>query len=225
MVVAAALAGAALPIASVIAQVSAGDCLYSGPDGPEPADCRPDPYGVGNEPAITAAIAGLGLDRSQIVFVGCAQGRFETRPAEGAGHSFRILYPLRANYDFATYRGPLMHELGHTFQVNRAGSLRALTQSLDRSSARARIELGADFLAGILYRRYAGSSDMRNFLQNLDLLGNYRPAESASHSSPEARAMAFQYGFIYNVGSGTIGAAHAKFQDDMFGGIMAQLRI
>lgn len=197
------------------------DCLFDGPRSELPGDCTPDPYGIAREPEIVRTLESLGFQPGQVTFFGCVRGRFSTWKPDTREMLFRVNYPLGSSYRFQNYVGPISHELGHAIQLREAGSVRLLREGLGRDSSR--IELGADFLAGLIFRRQMTNMDQQGFEQSLDLLGNYRDGTLATHSTPEARTAAFRTGFHYRSTSRTPEEASTDFQRNIFAAIVREI--
>lgn len=216
-----AMALAALAGAQPASGPPPADCLFSSASAELPGDCVPDPYGVAGDPAVRRAIAQLGLQPAQVELYGCARGRFSTWLVDEQTRTFRINYPLGSIYSFRRYAGPLAHELGHVAQIEETGSIARLRAQLRQESGR--VELGADFLAGFMFRRFMNLLDQQAFEQSLDLIGNYATGDRATHSQPEARTAAFRMGFFYAVPDVAARAAHRDFQRNRYGGIINQM--
>jgi len=213
--------GILLAAASFAAPASAQDCLFADVGSPPPSQCTSDVYNVGTEPMVVRAATRLGFSPTQLRFRGCAIGRFGTAFKSDEG-VYLISYPLSSHYAFAEYVGPLAHEIGHAVQISEAGSMPAFLHAMPDSARR---ELGADFLAGFIFRRFMENLDQQGFEESLDLLGNYQGDVPATHSEPEARTVAFRMGFSFQEPSVTIFAAHREFQRNRFGAIVnAMLR-
>ena len=72
---------------------------------------------------------------------------FLTVPGSGLTNSqFTIYYPTGDQITQGSYIAPLLHEMGHVFQLKQAGSYQKLK---DPGNSKERIELGADFIAGL----------------------------------------------------------------------------
>lgn len=197
------------------------DCLFSGGRSELPGDCTRDPYRVLDEPMIQRTIRQLGLRPEQVDMHGCGQGRFSAWVVDATMQKYRINYPLSATYAFAYYTGPLAHELGHVAQLHEAGTLPRLRQQLENESGR--VELGADFLAGLMFRRFMNNLNQQSFEQSLDLIGNYEAGSRATHSRPEARTSAFRMGFYYSATNLAPRAAHRDFQRNRYAFILSQM--
>jgi hypothetical protein len=183
--------------------------------GQDAAGCSTDPLGFSGDAAIKNAIRQLDLAGAAIEFVGCTTGEFRSSSPPGIDDSdlrFRIYYPVARDLRHADYIAPLSHELGHAFQIRQAGSMAALKRSLESRQ----IELGADYLVGLIAGR-AGGIKLAQFQANVNLVGRYRES-SDEHGTPVQRSYAFRYGFFFdkNHGGQTFDEAYAKFGDDFF---------
>lgn len=107
-------------------------------------------------------------------------------PEDNATKRFLVRYPssVRSNY-----LAPIVHELAHVVQMRDAGSLAALNA---RDNSR-RIELGADFLAGLAFNVSLKQLNGGDFETNLELAGSYKVAAD-DHGLPEQRTQAFRLG-------------------------------
>lgn len=209
------VAGAALACAPLV------DCLFASPGSELPGGCSSDPYKVSSQPAIRSALTGLSLQNGEVHFYGCERGRFSTRLPDPTTGIVRVSYPLSPSYRIEDYVGALAHELGHAVQLRDAGSLAALRTRLRNDSAR--VELGADFLAGLIFKRHMRGQNQQSFEQSLELLGNYQTGSLATHSTPEARTTAFRMGYYYQGNDRTLEQASADFQSNRFATILREI--
>jgi hypothetical protein len=106
-------------------------------------------------------------------------------PDSKSGDRYLVTYPSNLNRN---YLAPITHELAHVLQMKNAGGLAALR---DREEPR-RIELGADFLAGLAHAKSLKKLSIEDFETNLQLAGTYKLA--ADHGPPEYRGQAFRIG-------------------------------
>ena len=186
-----------------------------------PRGCVADRYQFGSDTTVQSAARAVGVEPEQIVFLGCESRSFGIVTTQGRSrpYSYRIHYPVAGSAApdsvRARYLAPVVHEIGHVLQLEASGGIQALMASLQNSSDR--VELGADFVAGILFRRLMGHLDRQEFIQSLDLVGDYRSGALDSHGSPEARTAAFRLGFHYQDTGGPLKAAHRHFQQEQFG--------
>jgi len=177
-------------------------------------ECTNDPFVVAQDDSIKQAEKLLGLSADQVTFIGCNAASFSTRMTElEQPFHFQILYStLYARRDCIS---PLLHEIAHVYQLNRAGSPDKLLQSLRQSVQR--VELGADFLAGLLAVRLGLNPG--EFQKNLALVGSYDEESADAHGLPADRTSAFRYGYFYDPKSGSLESQYADFQKNLFGQI------
>ncbi len=192
-------------------------CLYSKtPDTAgtalQAAACtnKEDPAGLGGDPDIRKVIAALGLQDVRIRFSGCAHGLFATETTGlASAPSYRISYPLlpaaQANAAGSPagnpvgtagrnpYLAPITHELAHVLQLRQKGGRNALLTGRQILS----VELAADFIAGIAFKRIEALDSLNSFQQNIALVGLYREREEDAHGTWEQRTWAFRRGVFY----------------------------
>lgn len=203
-------------VATATAQQATEDFLFSqnGPMG-KPTGCSDDPLRLAANASIMNAIEQLGLSNARIALLGCTATEFQTSAPPGIDDddalSFRIYYPVTTALKQADYIAPLIHELGHVFQISQAGSMTALKKVESR-----RIELGADFIAGFVFGK-SGEMKLAQFHASTKLIGKYRE-KSNEHGTPEQRGYAFRFGVFFekNYGGMNVEAANAMFQRDFF---------
>jgi hypothetical protein len=178
-------------------------CLYSLTDSNGKL-CKEsgDPKHLSQDPDIRQLIVTLGLDKANIKFVGCEDGRFATtdtiNPISSA-HMYRISYPLLKEDAFAQnggethspYVAPITHELSHVLQIEVHGSIAEMKNENARKSRS--IELAADFISGIAFAR-TGTANLNAFQQNLSLVGLYKEDELQAHGTWGQRTYAFRRG-------------------------------
>jgi hypothetical protein len=200
------------------------ECLYAGPGDSRrdesrsfrPTqhhdDCVKDVLGVSELDEVVAAERMFGLPSDQITFIGCAAAPFLTYPAStDPPFRVKIYYPVAPNSDLKKYVAPILHEIGHAFQYRQAGSTQKLLASLNNSIER--IELGADFLAGLAAKRLKMSPG--EFETSFYLVGNYA-YDPESHGNPTDRALAFRYGYNSPQTKQFEDSQYADFQDNGF---------
>jgi hypothetical protein len=180
-------------------------------------DCSKDPLDLSNDKAVRNGEALLDITPQEIRFIGCEPAPFVTFPAVGLNSKFTIYYPTGIQLAHDKYVAPLLHEMGHVFQLKQAGSYKKLKASLDDSIER--IELGADFIAGLGANRL--DLEPNTFLINLNLVGGYSKG-AQDHGRPEDRAAAFRNGYFYQEKQFTIADSYADFQDNRFAQIKHQ---
>ncbi len=183
------VAGAAL--ACFAAQASDGGpprCLYATAVGTERLavePCGPDSLGVGANGNIRAVMRYFGLPQETVQFKSCPGGRFSAEESNGTA-AYVVTYPSDARSDFLA---PVVHELAHVVQMKQAGGLLKLRAAADSR----RIELGADFLAGLAFHAVLGQLKQGDFETNLRLIGSYTGGGN-DHGCPEDRTQAFRVG-------------------------------
>ena len=183
--------------------------------------CATDPIGLAKNPLILKTIAELSLTKTAIKFVGCATASFATAmgPPRISSRSYVIYYPILSGVAIGDYIAPLTHELSHVFQMESVGGYGKLVQSTTSK----RRELGADFIAGILFSKLL-NGESSYFLNNLNLIGRYREMDSSAHGTPSQRAAAFRNGQILPFGEfdNDMVKAYAEFQENRYGSIENQ---
>jgi hypothetical protein len=178
----------------------------------EHTDCDGDPLDQANNKIIKEDEELLGIGPRDVRFIGCAAAPFLTVPGSGLISSqATIYYPTGSKFKPDSYAAPLLHELGHVFQLKQAGSYAKLRASLDDSNER--IELGADFIAGIAANKLGLTP--AEFLINLALIGSYNIQDKDFHGTPANRTQAFRNGYFYDNAS-RIADSYADFQDNLF---------
>jgi hypothetical protein len=185
------------------------DCLnVSPPRNPfRPLDhpkCNQDTLNFEEDKTIHDGEKLLDITPQEVRFIGCDDAPFVTIPAFGLSDSkFSIYYPTGVHLAHDGYLAPLLHEMGHDAK---------LKASLDDSIER--IELGADFIAGIGANRLG--LEPNAFLLNLSLFGSYNSRDFNYHGKPEDRAAAFRNGYFYREEQSTVTDSYADFQDNRF---------
>lgn len=164
--------------------------------------CRnSDESHIGENPEIRHIIEIMGLAQTKILFAGCENGLFMTSPVISASPpSYLISYPVShsrgdTSQDFAReYLAPITHELAHVLQLETRGGMRELTKNGERKMLS--IELGADFISGIVFARTQAATPaaLNSYQQNLKLVGLYKESNEAAHGTWEQRTTAFRFG-------------------------------
>jgi len=121
-----------------------------------------------------------------VIFQSCPGGQFHTLPDSTNPNRIFVRYPSQVRRGFLA---PIAHELAHVVQIRRAGSLMAL----DPVNNHRRIELGADFLAGLAFNISLPQLDGDDFETSLFLVGSYVP-QINDHGTPDDRTIAFRMG-------------------------------
>lgn len=191
--------------------------------GAEPPDsgdieCSGDKLGVArNGKLINARKVFSSIDN--IEYVSCVGGKFQVVALDGDGGdlSFELMYPFVNGKSGATgviNVAPYVHELAHVYQISRAEGF----SNLKDSFCLIRIELGADYLTGIIYKNYLKSDLIKEFQENVELTGSFNVDGEEFHGSPAQRTAAFRYGYMFPFHelNGDIDAAYDYFQSDFF---------
>jgi hypothetical protein len=181
--------------------------------------CESDPRGIASHFSVLNILDTLELMDATIRFFGCERTEFKTGMVPGWDPSedyFVVYYPVAPELDERGLLPPILHELGHVYQLKHAGSM----QALRAENESLKIEMGADFLAG-LGSRYDGIVRPVDFVASNNLVGLYRET-SDQHGSPEQRTSAFVAGFEYIMvfRPYSPSAAYAHFQSSLFNEIL-----
>lgn len=202
----------------------AGDyagCFYGvtvGPDGAPVKPCsKDDPDQVAENHWVRDAMAQLSLDPALVAFQGCENGQFraESRFADG-----KQVYLIRYSTSADAILAPVIHELAHVAQMEATGGFEALRAQAEGDSRR--IELGADYIAGVVFAQIiAESGEIRanDFQNDLNLIGLYYEAAQNAHGTPEERTAAFRYGLKDGRDGIELSGIHQYFQDEVYGQI------
>jgi hypothetical protein len=199
------------------------ECLYAVvegksrvPVGPCPSD---DALKLAADPDVQTAIRALGLKPQLLRFKGCKQSPFSAAPEStgGTGRRYVISYPTGIE---GSYAAPITHELAHVLQMEVAGGLEALRRKHNSKQ----IELGADYLTGIVFGQALSHLELKQFQHNLSLIGLYVERSEAAHGTPDQRTAAFRFGvnvkFVEDLKS-DFRFASEYFFDNVYGTIMA----
>lgn len=166
------------------------NCLYGtftqGDEKTPIEPCGADAKGIGTDSRVLAVMRTFNIQKNDVVFQACPGGRFSAMPDGNDAKRFLVRYPSTAK---ANFLAPIVHELAHVVQMRNAGGLAALNA---KENSR-RIELGADFLAGLAFNMSLNSMNGGDFETNLQLAGSYK-VEIDDHGLPEHRAQAFRRG-------------------------------
>ncbi len=155
----------------------------------------------------------LGISASEIRFVGCDIAPFYARVdrTEPRLH-FEIVY--NSTLDRSASMIAILHEIGHVYQLKRAGSQQGLLSSAKQDLER--VELGADYLSGLAIGRLHLSE--KNFEVGLALVGSYE-VHSGPHGFPHERSASFNYGVTAGKTDTDVSSLYDTFQDDDYGNI------
>jgi hypothetical protein len=203
-------------------QQSSNGCLYAVMVGPEATPVVPcvdvDPLNLANDPDILKVMRAFGIEPDKVHFKGCKKLRFSAAPdgmAKEGDHQYLVTYPIEAAQ---SYVAPITHELAHVLQMEMAGGLVPLRDAFGSK----RVELGADFLTGIVFSNFLQYINVNQFQHNLELMGLYVEFEEKAHGTPEQRAQAFRYGVYFNFDNvkRDISMASDHFQSNIYGQII-----
>lgn len=192
-------------------------CLYAvyvGADKAKVEPCTPgDPMNLANDKKVRAVIRAFGLDAVAIRFNGCKTARYSAAPDEGP-RRYVITYPSVGG---ESHIAPITHELAHVLQMEIAGSLQALQRSPSR-----KVELGADYLTGIVFIQHLSDIGYNEFQHNLSLIGQYVEMDATAHGTPAQRTAAFRFGanLKFEEVDRNIRRAYEEFLSDSYGHIV-----
>jgi len=170
-------------------------CLFANTDGSTEAErCSDDPLQLMRDPTIANAIRSMGLEGQSIRFEGCERASFATISAPSARElRFVVRYPILRDVPTSQLVAPIVHELSHVVQVREAGSYAKFRAKLADSR---RVELGADFLAGVVFANYLSVGNLK-YQNSLELVGRYREDSFAAHGTPGQRNAAYRLGAYF----------------------------
>lgn len=186
-------------------------------DGKVPVSlCTGDPLKLGEDTLVASIMRQLGIDRATVEFNGCPQQKFAVveQFLEGEPARYVVRYPLEAGEE---YLAPITHELAHVLQMQSTGGFEATLKAVQWQNRR--VELGADYLTGLVFSQLQPTSPRFNtaqFQHSLSLIGLYDERELEAHGSPEERTAAFRYGFVNNDGQTQLLPAYDYFQANLF---------
>lgn len=178
-------------------QLSHG-CLYGVTVGHEETPVTPcddaDPLNIAKDPYIDKVMKLLSIKPGKVRFKGCKGLRFSATPdgmAKEGDRRYLITYPIEVAQ---SYIAPISHELAHVLQMEMAGGLDPLRKTFSSM----RVELGADFLAGVIFSSSLQNININQFQHNLELMGLYVELEADAHGTPAQRTSAFRWGVHLN---------------------------
>jgi hypothetical protein len=192
-------------------------CLYAtlvGED-PRPVMCGADPLQLARDDQVRKLVAAIEVAPESIRFRGCGGDVYAVKLLPEGG--YLVTYPP----DVQTgYIAPIAHELSHIVQIRAAGGWDELSE---RYSSR-RIELGADYLAGILFRRVLPQISRNEFQNHVQLNGLYRERSDRAHGTPMQRTAAFRIGVVgWKERPGiTLPEASEDFQENVYARVVEQ---
>lgn len=194
-------------------------CFYAtttGDDKTPVSLCTGDPLKIGENVLVASIMRRLGIDQSTVEFNGCPQQKFavieqhfDMEPAR-----YVVRYPTEVGEE---YLAPITHELAHVLQMQSAGGFEAALKAAQKQNRR--VELGADYLTGLVFSQLQSTSPRFNtaqFQHSLSLIGLYDESEVEAHGSPEERTAAFRYGYVNHDRQSELLSAYAYFQANLF---------
>lgn len=215
-----------LSCSAVSAKSQSRNCLFSFTVGdssaPVVACGNEDPRRIGEDSRVRRTLEALGIPLNVVTFKGCAGQPFSAAPvASGAspGDHYVVTYPSDLDSPMNAMVAPIVHELAHVAQMRGAQGL----EGLRRKHESRRIELGADFVAGLVFTTVLKNADFKDFLLNLNLVGSYRQREVETHGTPDQRSSAFRLGAFYKYPYNElpIGKAEQYFQENDYARVLA----
>jgi hypothetical protein len=152
--------------------------------------CEEDPLRLAADPQVQKMVSFFGLTGKQIRFLGCKTSRFSARSEvneSGAHLRYVITYPTEAADNFI---GPIAHELAHLLQMELAMGM----ENLKATREARRIELGADFLSGVVFNNALKDVSEDEFRRSLESMNGLLELQQGSHGTRSQRAAAFRAG-------------------------------
>jgi hypothetical protein len=180
-----------------------------------------DPLELGKNVDVRKAMTALRIPFDRVRFKGCTRQPFAVYlDATGIGNAYVVTY---ASEQRATFLAPVLHELAHVLQMEAAGGP---TQLRDQVKLSKRIELGADYLTGVLFARNLPDAPLKLFEQNLLLTGLYYEQNDRAHGTPTERKNAFRFGTFAKPEEidGDLRQVSANFQRNIYGEVVAGAR-
>lgn len=195
------------------------NCLFAVTEGNDAVPVVPcaesDPLKLASHPDIRKAMDVLGLPPHIVRFQGCEKMRFSVMQEQAKDGSRRYLIRYPSNVGEAVI-APMTHELAHVFQSEMAGGLIAARKLFASSK---RIELGADFLAGIVFAQALPHLPYKQFQHNIELTGLYVEPNHIAHGTPSDRTTAFRRGAFFKFDGFVkdVRTANTHFRENLYG--------
>lgn len=174
-----------------------------------------DPLDLKNNDQVKIAFKTLEIDPSLVEFKGCDGLAFGTTKAmEGSSAKYIVAYSSNVGQKVIA---PVIHELGHVVQLEASGGF----SNLHNSYSSNQVELGADYLVGMVFNTALPDEPLARFERNMELAGIYIPPDNShnSHGAPSKRIQAFRLGVFSKANKPNIRAMHENFQDNIYGTI------
>lgn len=202
-------------------QKTSNKCLYGkvtvGAEGKTVITCPDsDPLNIRKDLNVLLIMNALGIKQNQVRFKGCSNLPYSAgmdTPLNEINRRYLITYPIQ---DKNKYISPITHELAHVSQMEVYGGLIQLSNKINSSK---RIELGADYISGIVFSKILRHLDYYDFMDNFSLMGLYVELKEKAHGTPAQRVSAFRSGF-YEKNEHAINQAHDYFQQEIYGSII-----
>jgi hypothetical protein len=196
-------------------------CLYGVTVGNDATPVDPcidaDPFNIGHNANVQKVLHALGIDARIVRFKGCKNQRFSAAPdwaAIAAERRYIVTYPTESDRN---YLAPITHELAHVLQMEMEGGLSELRQKYSSK----RVELGADYLAGLIFSQVLRDTDINQFQHNLSLIGLYVELDADAHGTPSQRVGAFRLGYInFDAVEPDMRKASRNFQANYYGHVI-----
>lgn len=158
----------------------------------------------------------LGINSTEVAFNGCKDYIFSAKQFEKKfrrSHNYEITYP---DDDLVHYLAPIVHEIAHVFQFQLYKSMLKLMSSLSIL----RIELAADYIAGVVY--YKLGIKKNGYQHSVQLIGRYYEVSTDHHGTPAQRIAAFRMGYedARKESMRSIQYFNDKFQRDVYGEVI-----
>lgn len=175
-----------------------------------------DPLDLKNNNLIQVAFEKLKLSPSLVEFKGCDGLGFRTTNAESSSSSKYLISYSSNTGDKAI--APVIHEIGHVAQLENSNGYTNLSSAYSPN----RIELGADYLTGIVFKLGLPREQLARFERNIQLAGIYvsqDPSKPNVHGNPTMRIQAFRLGYFTKSKETDIKLLHQDFQENVYGAI------
>jgi hypothetical protein len=169
---------------------SSSPCLSGLSAVPGPVCPEEDPLRLAADPQVQKIVSFFGLTGKQIRFLGCQFYRFSARAEvneSGAHLRYVVTYPTQTADNFI---GPIAHELAHLLQSELAMGM----DNLKATREARRIELGADFLSGVVFNNALKGLSEDEFRRSLESMNGLFDLQEDAHGTRSQRGGAFQAG-------------------------------
>jgi len=170
-------------------------------------ECMSDSLNMARNDDIRRIADALKIDMKQLIFRGCRTSIFSAKQDDDSG-KYLVTYSTDATP--SEMLAVMAHELAHVRQMMSPETLVPSTSK--------QMELGADFVAGLLYGRLFPDRSLMEFQNNLQLLARYNEVDEEAHGTPSQRTSAFRMGVFRNMDEhdSDYGQALAFFYHDLY---------